>query len=161
VLDKELRFLQESFGLLIVIGFKYVIWPFLKTFGGRFMRKCEYGFFNKNKNKNIYFYIFIISGKWWNALVEYVNPPPAAGAAPPINLEELLRQQVTLLGQIKELLAVERAAPVQACVAQNPPENLDYGTGVPGLPVAAGRPGKSCVFKFKIKNKCLCFFLFS
>jgi hypothetical protein len=70
VLDKELRFLQESFGLLIVIGFKYVIWPFLKTFGGRLMRKCEYGFFNKNKNKNIYFYIFIISGKWWNALVE-------------------------------------------------------------------------------------------
>jgi hypothetical protein len=64
-------------------------------------------FLNKNKYLNIYFYIFIISGKWWNALVEYVNPPPAAGAAPPINLEELLRQQVTLLGQIKELLPLD------------------------------------------------------
>ncbi len=47
----------------------------------------------------------LTSGKWWNDLVNYFNPPPAAAAAaPPPNLEpleELLRQQLTMLGQIK------------------------------------------------------------
>jgi hypothetical protein len=119
VLGKKLKFLQGTFGICIVIGFKYVIWPFWKNMGVDSCVNVSMIFLNKNKYLNIYFHVFIISRKWWNALVEYVNPPPAAGAAPPINLEELLRQQVTLLGQIKELLAVERAAPVEALANNN------------------------------------------
>jgi hypothetical protein len=105
LLDKELTFLQGSFGILIVISCKYVIWPFLKMFGDRLLRNCEYYFFYFFYIFIYYFFIFIISGKWWNDLVNYFNPPPAAAAAaPPPNLEpleELLRQQLTMLGQIK------------------------------------------------------------
>ncbi len=56
VLDKELKFLQGTFGICIVIGFKYVIWPLLKKYGGRKMRKCKYDFFNKKKYLFLYFY---------------------------------------------------------------------------------------------------------
>jgi hypothetical protein len=44
LLDKELTFLQGSFGILIVISCKYVI-SFLKMFGDRLLRNCEYYFF--------------------------------------------------------------------------------------------------------------------
>jgi hypothetical protein len=63
--------------------------------------------------------------KWWNDVVEYFNPPPAAAAAaPPPNLrplEELLRQQLTILGEIK--LLAERAAPVQHHSPSSAPPN--------------------------------------
>jgi hypothetical protein len=86
-------------------------------------------FLNKNKYLNIYFYIFIISGKWWNALVEYVNPSPAAAPAPPNNLE-LLMQQVKLLRDTKQLLEVK--PPCAASVQTSQPRELNEGTGVPG-----------------------------
>ncbi len=39
VLDKELKFLRGTFGIRIVI------WPLLKKYGGRLIRKCKYDFF--------------------------------------------------------------------------------------------------------------------
>jgi hypothetical protein len=45
VLGKKLKFLQGTFGICIVIGFKYVIWPFWKKYGGRLMPKFKYDFF--------------------------------------------------------------------------------------------------------------------
>jgi hypothetical protein len=42
VLDIDLKFLRSWYGILIVIACKYIIWPFLKMFGGRLLRNCEY-----------------------------------------------------------------------------------------------------------------------
>jgi len=124
----DLKFLRSSYGILILIACKYIIWPFLKMFGGRLLRNCEYYFFYFFIFfifLFIIFFIFIISVKWWNDVVEYFNPPPAAAAAaPPPNLrplEELLRQQLTILGEIK--LFAERAAPVQHHSPSSAPPN--------------------------------------
>ncbi len=55
VLDMDLKFLRSSYGILILIACKYIIWPFLKMFGGQLLRNCEYYFFYFF----IFFYIFI------------------------------------------------------------------------------------------------------
>jgi hypothetical protein len=42
VLEKELPVLQGSFDVLLIIGARFFIWPLLKEYGGRLMRKCKY-----------------------------------------------------------------------------------------------------------------------
>jgi hypothetical protein len=121
VLDIDLKFLRSSYGILIVIAVKYIIWPFIKLLGGRLLRNCKYYFFLFFFYFFIFiFFIFIISGRWWNDAVRYFNPPPeAAPPAPPPNLsplEELLQQQLLVMGEIRGLLLVDRVAPVlQVC----------------------------------------------
>jgi hypothetical protein len=52
VLDIDLKFLRSSYGILIVIAVKYIIWPFIKLLGGRLLRNCKYYFF-------LFFFIFL------------------------------------------------------------------------------------------------------
>jgi hypothetical protein len=82
VLDIDLKFLRSSYGILIVIAVKYIIWPFIKLLGGRLLRNCKYYFFLFFFYFFIFiFFIFIISGRWWNDAVRYFNPPSRSSSS--------------------------------------------------------------------------------
>jgi hypothetical protein len=57
IMEKELTFLQGSFGVVLMIGTRFFIWPIFKKYGWPLMRKwfCCNAIFPPKPKKNISF----------------------------------------------------------------------------------------------------------